>query len=79
MSHTVKEVIYGITVYDIKTDNNIPYQLTFERDLFYDRVNVSLVPLIDPEKNGSVTKVGDYAKIWDNLKRKKALSLTPLS
>ena len=28
---------------------------------------------------GSVSKVGDYAKIWDNLKRKKALSLTPLS
>ena len=29
--------------------------------------------------SGSVSKVGDYAKIWDNLKRKKALSLTPLS
>ena len=51
MSETRKEIIYGITVYDILTDNKIPYQLTFERDLFIDRINVSLIPLINPEKN----------------------------
>jgi len=50
MSETKKEIIYGITVYDILTDNKIPYQLTFERDLFVDRINVSLVPMIDPQK-----------------------------
>lgn len=50
MSETKKEIIYGITVYDILTDNKIPYQLTFERDLFIDRINVSLVPMVDPQK-----------------------------
>ena len=46
MSETKKDIIYGITVYDILTDNKIPYQLTFERDLFIDRINVSLISLI---------------------------------
>jgi hypothetical protein len=46
-----KELIYGIDVYTLKTNNKIPYQLTFERDLFFDRVNVNLLPLINPEKN----------------------------
>jgi hypothetical protein len=46
-----KELIYGIQVYTLSTNNKIPYQLTFERDLFFDRVNVNLVPLFNPEKN----------------------------
>lgn len=45
-----KALIYGIDVYTIKTDQQIPYQLSFERDLFHDRVNVHLIPLISPEK-----------------------------
>ena len=45
-------------------------------------VFLSVVKDLKPDSStslGSVSKVGDYAKIWDNLKRKKALSLTPLS
>lgn len=45
------ELIYGIEVYTITTDNKIPYQLSFERDLFFDRINVHLIPLVHPEKN----------------------------
>jgi|SRR5690554_5367625 len=44
-----KEIIYGISVYTLSTNNKIPYQLTFERDLFLDRINVNLLPLIYPE------------------------------
>lgn len=46
-----KEFIYGIDVYTLTTNNKIPYQLTFERDLFFDRINVNLLPLIHPERN----------------------------
>jgi len=59
MSETSKEIIYGITVYDILTDNKIPYQLTFERDLFIDRINVSLIPMIDPQKKFCVDLKGE--------------------
>lgn len=45
-----KEVVYGTTVYNILTQSKIPYQLTFERDLFYDRINVCLIPMLGPEK-----------------------------
>jgi hypothetical protein len=46
-----REIVYGINVYTLSTTNKIPYQLTFERDLFFDRINVNLLPLIHPEKN----------------------------
>lgn len=62
MSETSKEIIYGITVYDILTDNKIPYQLTFERDLFIDRINVSLIPMIDPQRNFCADLKGEVIK-----------------
>ncbi|ATL41814.1 TPA: hypothetical protein ACGQK4_002248 [Elizabethkingia anophelis] len=46
-----RDFIYGIDVYTLTTNNKIPYQITFERDLFLDRINVNLLPLIHPEKN----------------------------
>lgn len=46
-----KDFVYGIDVYTLNTNNKIPYQLTFERDLFFDRINVNLLPLIHPENN----------------------------
>lgn len=51
MTKVSKDLVYGIDVYTLTTNNKIPYQLTFERDLFFDRINVNLLPLIDPEKN----------------------------
>lgn len=51
MQKVSKDLVYGIHVYTLPTKNKIPYQLTFERDLFFDRINVNLLPLIDPEKN----------------------------
>lgn len=50
MCEIEKEVVYGTTVYKILTEKKIPYQLTFERDLFYDRINVCLIPMLSPEK-----------------------------
>lgn len=44
------EVVYGIFVYNITTKLKVPYQLTFERDLFFDRTNATLIPLIELEQ-----------------------------
>jgi len=44
-----KDEFAGAQFYTIKTDNKVPYQVTFDRDLNYNRVSVHLVPLIDPE------------------------------
>lgn len=41
-----QEIIYGIYVYNITTILKVPYQLTFERDLFFNRTNATLVNLI---------------------------------
>lgn len=44
-----KDQAYGTTAYNISTAEKIPYQLTFERDLYVNRVNVALLPMIMPE------------------------------
>ena len=50
MSRVQKEIVYSQTVYNIYTDSKIPYQLSFERDFHYDRINVYLIPLVNPQK-----------------------------
>lgn len=40
-----RELVYGIDIYRFRTSKNIPYQLTFEKDLTQDRINVHLANL----------------------------------
>ncbi len=40
-----QENIYGIDVFRFNTSNQIPYQLTFEKDLKEDRINIHLANL----------------------------------
>ncbi|WP_213280025.1 hypothetical protein [Chryseobacterium indologenes] len=44
-----KDEFDGTQYYTIKTDYKVPYQVTFGRDLIYNRVSIHLFPLIDPE------------------------------
>jgi hypothetical protein len=48
-----QEVIYGIYVCNITTKLKVPYQLTFERDLYFNRTNVTLVNLIHFDRTNS--------------------------
>lgn len=56
-----QEIIYGIHVYSISTLLKVPYQLTFERDLFFNRTNATLVNLIHFQKHNCHNK--DLRKI----------------
>lgn len=66
MCRIEKDQAYGSTVYNILTEKKIPYQLSFERDLFYDRVNVVLVPMINPEKNNCPDLKGAVLKSFSD-------------
>ncbi|WP_343663948.1 hypothetical protein [Chryseobacterium mucoviscidosis] len=44
-----KDEFAGAQYYTIKIDYKVPYQITFDRDLNYNRIAVHLFPLIDPE------------------------------
>lgn len=55
MVKVVESSAYGIYVIDfhvtLENKDIIPYQLTFERDLFFDRTNVTLVNLLTGDDN----------------------------
>ena len=68
---------YSEEAYKIFVGNGI--DILFERALPETERNAEHILKMRALFLGSVSKPGDYAKIWDNLKRKKALSFTPLS
>lgn len=57
MNEVHYEFTLGAHVYEFTiqcNDNNIPYQLIFERDLFYDRSNVCLLNLTASQDNEKI-------------------------